>query len=99
MGKTQESGAGHNANMNHAGDNNAYDETEKYHEYGERKIPEGLSVMSGDYNKKGQNIQSFITSPINQQPADKNKGTISIKAMYINRFGNEDAKAKLPVSE
>ncbi|MBN8833551.1 MAG: RHS repeat-associated core domain-containing protein [Sphingobacteriales bacterium] len=78
-------GAGHNANMNHAGGNNGYDETGKYNP--NAFVPVGPNVMSEGNRLNGQSLQSFITSPVNRQPA--NNGYISIQKMYIHRFGNK----------
>jgi RHS repeat-associated protein len=90
-------GAGHNAGLNHAGDNNGYDEQGNYHDgvY----VPSSPNVMSeGNTIVRGNGLQSFITSPINQQPANTTQGnTLSIKQTYIHRFGNNTPNAKLPV--
>jgi RHS repeat-associated protein len=93
-------GAGHNSNMNHGGDNNAYNEEGKYQDG--ILVPSGLSIMSGgdkiEYHfeqTKNANLDDYIKSPINQQSG--NAGRISIKAMYIRRFGNNTPKANLPV--
>lgn len=45
------------------------------------------NVMSEGNRLNGQSLQSFITSPVNRQPA--NDGYISIQKMYIHRFGNK----------
>jgi RHS repeat-associated protein len=78
-------GAGHNANMNHAGGSNGYDEAGNYNP--NAFVPIGPNVMSEGNRLNGQSLQSFITSPVNRQPA--NDGYISIQKMYIHRFGNK----------
>lgn len=100
-------GAGHNANMNHAGNSNGYDESGKYQESG-AYIPGGVNVMA-DGNTVIRSIangtatlKSYITSPVNQQAAKTGtfgSKTISIKAMYIHRFGNNNPNAKLPTEQ
>ncbi len=83
--------------MMHAGDNNSYDENGKYHE--ERiMVPSGINILS-EYIPSGKPLKNYITSPINQQPANKGQNTISIKQMYIHRFGNNTPKATLTVDE
>ena len=84
--------------MNHAGDNNAYDENDKYHEE-HIYVPASPNVMTAGNAASGQSLQSFITSPINQQPANKGSNTISIKQMYIHRFGHNTPKATLAIYE
>lgn len=100
-------GAGHNADMNHAGNSNGYDETGKYQQNG-AYVPGGVNVMAeGNTIIRGvangtATLQSYITSPVNQQAAktgDFGSKTISIKAMYIHRFGNNDPNAKLPTEQ
>jgi RHS repeat-associated protein len=85
-------GAGHNANMNHAGGTNGYDESGKYNS--SAFVPQSPNVMSEGNTLSGKNLQSFITSPVNQQPA--NNGYISIQNMYIHRYGNNTPNATLP---
>ncbi|HLY72007.1 MAG TPA: RHS repeat-associated core domain-containing protein, partial [Puia sp.] len=87
-------GAGHNANLQHAGEENGYNENGDY----ERgiSVPNSPNVMS-DGNSIGAPLQNYISSPINQQPSNNNlTHTLSIKNAYIHRFGNNNPKAKLP---
>jgi RHS repeat-associated protein len=86
-------GAGHNADLNHAGESNGYDENGKYQPVGVY-VPQSPNVMSSGNALKGNNLQSFITSPTNQQPA--HDGYLSIKQAYIHRFGNDTPNATLP---
>ncbi|MFZ1527278.1 MAG: DUF6443 domain-containing protein [Ferruginibacter sp.] len=88
-------GAGHNANMNHDGDKNAYDEKGNYND--QTWVPLGPNVMSEGNSLKGKNLQTFINSPVNRQPT-KN-GYISIQQMYIHRFGNNTPNAALPTEQ
>jgi hypothetical protein len=95
-------GAGHNASMNHAGDGNNFDPTTATWTYmpGTPNIMTDGSRMAG-WIQSGAfgpvNLQTFVNSPINRQPASK--GTLSIQAMYIRRFGNNVPIARLPVQE
>jgi hypothetical protein len=86
-------GAGHNADLNHAGESNGYDGNGKY-QPGGVYVPQSPNVMSSGNALKGNNLQSFITSPTNQQPA--HDGYLSIKQAYIHRFGNDTPNATLP---
>ncbi len=103
-------GAGHNANMNHAGDNNAYDANGQYHQRG-IYVPGTPNVMtdggvivgriqSGKYG--AETLSTYINSAANKQAAGTtSSGTnnLSIQAMYINRFGNNTPNATLPVQQ
>ena len=54
--------------------------------------------MTNDNNLvSGNGLQRFITSPVNQQPANPAKSTLSIKQAYIHKFGNKTPNATLPV--
>jgi RHS repeat-associated protein len=95
-------GAGHNANMNHAGDINGYNENGDYQEH--IHVPSTPNVMTdgstaADRIQSGkfgnETLSSYINSSINTQPASK--GYISIKQMYLQRFGNKTPNATLPV--
>jgi RHS repeat-associated protein len=92
-------GAGHLSNLNHAGSINdyAYDQDDNYRSI---SVPNGPNVMSpGNVivnNIKTTPLQNYVTSPINQQPANNQQHTLSIKQAYIQRFGNAAPVAKLP---
>jgi hypothetical protein len=88
-------GAGHNANLNHAGDSNGYDDQGHY-QVGGVSVPSSPNVMSSGNTLRGSGLQSYITSPVNQQPANAAKSTLSIKQAYIHRFGNDTPNATLP---
>lgn len=97
-------GAGHLSNMNHAGNDNAYDVNGKYHGEGiyvpgtPNVMTEGGTIMSnissGTFGK--QTLSTYINSPVNTQAATSS--TISIQAMYLHRFGNNTPNAKLPTT-
>jgi RHS repeat-associated protein len=88
-------GAGHNASMNHAGDNNFIDNNGNWSADGSY-VPAEYNVMSdGRYiikeiEKGNLTLQCFIYSGTNKQAADPGKKTISIQAMYLRRFGNNN---------
>ncbi len=102
-------GAGHNANMNHAGDSNGYDEKgnptpwlENVYVPGTPNIMTEGGVMmrriqSGAYGK--ETLDTYINSAANTNSSGKTENgfrTISIQAMYIHRFGNNTPNARLP---
>jgi RHS repeat-associated protein len=95
-------GAGHLSNLNHAGQRNNYNDQGEYQPG--IMVPESPNVMTDggeimDNIKSGRyggNLQSHITSSVNQQPANTKVPTLSIKAAYIRRFGNNAPKANLP---
>jgi len=78
---------------------NGYDENGNYvMPYGQITVPGGPNVMSEGNTLAGgaTTLQSYITSPINQQPRDSKKEVLSIKQAYIHRFGNNTPNATLP---
>jgi RHS repeat-associated protein len=86
-------GAGHNAGLNHAGDQQGYDEN-----MNKTYVPSNPNVMTRSLNYIGT-LSEAISSPINQQAANNNpkpdeRRTISIKKMYENRFGVNTPVAK-----
>lgn len=97
-------GSGHNANMNHAGSDNGYDEkgtsTTVY-------VPDGPNVMSAgniivkriSSGKYAETLKTYITSSANTQPANNQDKTLSIQAMYLRRFGNNTPNATLPTQQ
>jgi RHS repeat-associated protein len=95
-------GAGHNANMNHAGEKNAFDQNG----YSDQLyMPNGPNIMTDGrtlsrniaLGKPGsQSLCHYINSTVNTQPANTAQATISIMAMYIHRFGNNTPVSKLP---
>ena len=100
-------GAGHNANLNHAGEDNGYDDQGKYQENGVY-VPGTPNVMtdggiivsrvqSGRFGS--ETLQTYVTSPKNQQPANSVIPTLSILQAYIRRFGNNTPSASLPVEQ
>jgi len=54
------------------------------------------SGRSMQNNAKGTPLNSYISSPENQQVANANSNTLSIKESYIHRFGNDTPNSKLP---
>lgn len=89
-------GAGHNAGLNHAGFINAYDDKGNYNP--NISVPGSPNVMTGGNELvNGNGLQRFVTSPVNQQPANGN--TLSIQQAYIHRFGNNTPNATLPVQQ
>jgi RHS repeat-associated protein len=85
-------GAGHLSDLKHAGDlSAALDDT---------WVPKGPNIMSSGNdiisNIKTTPLQNYVTSPINQQPANNQEHTLSIKQAYLQRFGNDTPVAKLP---
>jgi RHS repeat-associated protein len=103
-------GAGHNANMNHAGDDNGYDENGKYHDRAV-SVPGGANVMTDgntmirEISAGKATLQSYITSSVNTQAGGKpantysDRKTISIQKMYLHRFGNNTPNATLPTEQ
>jgi RHS repeat-associated protein len=88
-------GAGHNSGLNHANTDNGWDENGKYQANG-IWVPPSPNVMSKGNDLLTQPLQNFIKSPINQQAANKEQRTLSIKQAFIHRFGNNTPKASLP---
>ncbi len=96
-------GAGHNANMNDAGENNGYNESGQYDP--NVKVPTSPNVMSrgdvisgriqGGAKWGNETLKTYINSPANTQAAQS--GRLSIQAMYRHRFGNNTPNATLPV--
>ncbi len=85
-------GAGHLSDLKHAGDlSAALDDT---------WVPKGPNIMSSGNdiisNIKTTPLQNYVTSPINQQPANNQEHTLSIKQAYLQRFGNDTPVPKLP---
>ncbi len=103
-------GAGHNANMEHAGDFNTYDENGRY-KSSSVSVPGGANIMTDggtiirEINAGKTTLQSYITSPVNTQaggkPADPqgHSKTISIQKMFLHRFGNNTPKSTLPTEQ
>ncbi len=98
-------GAGHNANMDHAGDNNSYDENGRYNSNG-IYVPSGINVMSEGnivmraLQRKTNKLEDFIKSSINKQGRSKTSTglpILSIQDMYIKRFGNKTPNSTLPI--
>ena len=93
-------GAGHNADMNHAGKENGYGENGKYQADG-IYVPGGTNVMTdgriiaNNIQRGSGTLQGYITSPVNQQSSNRESKTLSIKAMYIRRFGNNTPNSTL----
>jgi RHS repeat-associated protein len=95
-------GAGHNANMQHAGERNGYDESGQYNPG--VSVPGTPNVMTnggvmvgrirGGQRFGNETLRTYISSPVNRQPAQQ--GQISIQAMYKHRFGNNTPTANLP---
>jgi RHS repeat-associated core domain len=100
-------GTVHNANLQHAGQDNGYDNQGNYQSRGvyvpgtpnvmtDGGVIEGR-VQSGSFGP--ETLQTYIKSPANQQPAGKSpsgSSALSIKNAYIRRFGNNAPKANLP---
>jgi RHS repeat-associated protein len=93
-------GSGHLSDLNHAGSDNGYDDQGNYNYDGSIYVPQGPNVMSpGNViagNSSTTPLSNYVTSPINQQPANNQEHTLSIKQAYIHRFGNDAPVAKLP---
>jgi RHS repeat-associated protein len=95
-------GAGHNANMQHAGERNGYDESGQYNPG--VSVPGTPNVMTnggvmvgrirGGQRFGNETLGTYISSPVNRQPAQQ--GQISIQAMYKHRFGNNKPTANIP---
>jgi hypothetical protein len=92
-------GAGHLSNLDHAGDDNGYDDQGNY-QRSPIFVPGGPNVMSSGadiVNGSGNTpLSNYTSSPSNQQPANKQQSTLSIKQANIRRFGNDAPAAKLP---
>ncbi len=97
-------GAGHLSNLNHAGEDNGYDDQGNSSEHS--NVPGTPNVMTdgGVLQRRIQSgyfgtesLQTYVTSPMNQQPANTREHTLSIKGAYLHRFGNDAPKATLPV--
>jgi len=97
-------GAGHLSDMNHAGQSN-YDDDQGNPVGVGMTVPGTPNVMtdggvivgriqSGHFGP--ETLQTYITSPINQQPANTKEQTLSIKGAYLHRFGNATPSANLP---
>lgn len=85
-------GAGHNADMQHSGDHNGFDETGDYQQG--LHVPVGPNIMTdGPGIQKGA-LYLHVLSPMNILP--KTESTISIHQMFIKRFGNNKPNATLP---
>lgn len=91
-------GAGHNSGMNHAGSNNELDPNKEnlYVPGSPNIMTDGGVIVRNIQAGKGV-LQNYITSPVNQQPAGGN--TLSIKAMYLRRFGNNTPNSTLPIEQ
>ncbi|MBL7733769.1 MAG: RHS repeat-associated core domain-containing protein [Chitinophagaceae bacterium] len=87
-------GAGHNANMNHAGKDNGYD-TESNSSETKIVVPPGPNIMNEKFPRSKQELLMNIYSPMNYLPATKYN--ISIHEMYINRFGSSTPAPKIDV--
>jgi hypothetical protein len=94
-------GAGHLSNLEHARGLNDHvydDDGNSVPVY----VPNSPNVMTSgpeivnDIQKGAGTLQGHIASPINQQPANAKEHTLSIKASYIQRFGNNTPNATLP---
>jgi len=95
-------GSGHNANMNHSGDNNAYDENGNYKDGilvpgGKNIMTAGGTVIRDIQSGKSSGLSTYINSSGNRQAGNSN--TISIKKMYEHRFSHNTPKANLPTYE
>jgi RHS repeat-associated protein len=98
-------GAGHNANMNHAGSDNTYDANGSYHREGiylpgtPNTMTDGGVIMGRIQSAKfgSETLSTYINSPANRQSAQGN--TLSIQAMYMHRFGNNTPKSTLPTQQ
>ncbi len=102
-------GAGHNANLQHANEENGYDDQGNYRRGvyvpGTPNVMTDGGVMvrrisSGSFGP--ETLQTYITSPINQQAATQSpdgSSTLSIKKAYIHRFGNNTSKANLSTEQ
>lgn len=90
--------------MDHAGDNNGYDDQGNYQRIvyvpgSPNVMTDGDAVVRSIQSGKGATLQIYITSPINRQPAGKSpagSNTLSIQKAYIRRFGNNTPNATLP---
>jgi hypothetical protein len=93
-------GAGHLSDLNHAGDDNGRDEHGNYSYDYNIYVPTGPNVMSAGTDLQYRHIalSKYITTPVNQQAAGVTNGThtLSIKAAYIERFGNNNPTPTLP---
>jgi RHS repeat-associated protein len=91
-------GAGHNSNLEHANDDNGYDD--QGNNKGQVFVPNGPNVMSSGNemvgNARTTPLSNYVSSPTNQQPANSAQNTLSIKQAFIHRFGNDTPNAKLP---
>jgi RHS repeat-associated protein len=90
-------GAGHNTELQHAGNVQEHGFNEKTNTWFEIRVPPNPNVMTSGNDLVGRNVNSLIISPINQQPATET--TISIQQYYLKRFGNKTPSAKLPVDK
>lgn len=92
--------AGHLSNLNHAGQDNGYDDQGNYQIGTNIYVPRGPNVMSNGNaiinNINKTPLQGYITSPVNTQPANNEQHTLSIQQAYLHRFGNNTPVAKLP---
>ena len=107
-------GAGHNANLQHAGDSNGFEPaTNRYVQEG-LWVPHTPNIMTDGgvivgrietqafglkEGKSKETLQSFIDAKANTAPADPKERFLSIKAALIARFDKDAPKASLPVVE
>ena len=91
-------GAGHLSNLNHAGEDNGYDDQGNYQNDHDVTVPAGTNIMaSGRTIVNGSTpLPNYVSSPANQQAADYSQHILSIQQAYLHRFGNDAPAAKLP---
>lgn len=87
-------GAGHNANMNHAGKENGYD-TESNSNQSGIEVPPGPNIMNEKFPRNKLQLMMNVYSPMNFLPATKHN--ISIHQMFVNRFGSSTPTPKIDV--
>jgi RHS repeat-associated protein len=97
-------GAGHNSNLNHAGqvnDINASDGSNIFVPGTPNIMSEGRTIVnriqSGKYG--AESLRTYVDSPANTLPAHKGEfgvSVLSIKEMFIKRFGNNAPKSSIP---
>lgn len=101
-------GAGHNANMQHAGENNGYDPVTERYAPG-LYMPQTPNIMTDggvlvrriESKMFGpETLDTYLRSPANRSAASRaSDGTeqLSIQAAYLHRFGSAPSKPVLPV--
>lgn len=106
-------GAGHNSNLQHAGEDNGWDPVTGKYSPG-LYVPHTPNVMSDGgvivrriesqafgtkEGKPKETLQSFLSAPANTAPADPKNGYLSIKGALAARFDRDAPNAVLPTAE